>query len=173
MHKLIRHWVIVVTLIFFCCILWSCDDGIAPITTSSGESVAKAYGFRGTVDFRNWPPQDSIVDLRVVAFISSSPSDIIGEVLSGRAEYSETLQPYAADSIPYTLYLRRIQPGLVRYIVVAQQYGPDIQADWRVLTLYNQDADTTKPDSLLIIADSVLTGINLLVDFNNIPLLPE
>jgi hypothetical protein len=167
MNQQLRQWVGVIT-VLFCLMISSCDDGIAPTVPESGGTIAP-YGFKGIVDFKNWPAPESIVDLRVVAFEKSPPVDILSEVLSRRAEFTDTLKPYGADSIPYTLYLRSIPAGFVRYIVVAQQYGPNIQTDWRMLTFYNQDADTSRPDSLLIIADSVISGINLHVDFNSLP----
>ena len=167
-----RGWMFPIICILTCFITWSCDEGIAPVIKTGGGENKSLYGFSGIVDFANWPPRDSIVDLRLVAFKNFPPGDIATEVLAGRAEYTDTLKPFGADSIPYTLYLRRIQPGVVRYIVVAQQYGPNIQTDWRMLAFYSQDADTPQPDSLNINADSVLTGINLHVDFNNIPTQP-
>ena len=154
---------------FFALLCPACDQGLSP-----GTSVRQipVYGISGTVHFKNWPPADSIVDLRVVSFKTFPSQDILSEVLKGKAAYTETLQPYGADSIPYTLVLSRLPPGAFAYTVVAQQFGQNITADWRAVGEYHAAGDTSHPGSITVAADSILTGIDIVVDFRQPPPLP-
>ena len=96
MNKKIHYILIFSFLIFF---IEGCDEGISP---EEAPLVAEAHGIKGTLYFTNWPPVDSVIDLRLVAFLNYPPVDIISEVLQGRAKYSDKL-PYGVDSILYLL----------------------------------------------------------------------
>jgi hypothetical protein len=157
---------VIVFLIFFSCISgWKCDEGLAPASISQ----PPPYGIRGTIYFRHWPPSDSIKDLRLAALKNYPVSDIIAEVLQGRARYTDQLQPYGADSLDYTLTLSPLSTGLFPYIAVAMQFGPNIQHDWRVVGVYYANGDTTVPGSVVVPPDSIVPGINIHVDFLNPP----
>ncbi|MBI4549247.1 MAG: hypothetical protein HY707_14795 [Ignavibacteriae bacterium] len=142
--------------------LWGCDKGLAPDETSVQQRL---YGFRGVIYFKNWPPTDSVLDLRVVAFKNYPPPDIVNEVLQGRARFTETLQPHGADSISYTLVINPLPPGIFPYVVVGQRFGSDIMRDWRAVGIYYAEGDTTQPGSVNVLPDSILQGINIYVDF--------
>ena len=150
---------ILFVLIIIC--LVSCDQGLAPVSISVSQS-----GIRGFVYFSHWPPADSVVDLRLAALSHPPSSNIINEVLQGKAQFTSSLSPYAADSIAYTLILT---PGKYVYIGVAQQFGPNIEQDWRVVGVYHAVGEFVKPDSVIVPADSIVNGINVYVDFKNIP----
>ncbi len=152
-----------------CLVSVSCDEGLSP--QEPGQQTPR-YGISGTVHFRNWPPSDSIVDLRVVSFKNYPSNDIFNEVLQGRAGFTSTLQPYAADSIPYTLVLSPIPPGPFAYTVVAQRYGQDINTDWRAVGVFHAPGDTA-PGGIIVPTDSILPGINIDVDFLHPPPPPE
>jgi len=140
--------------------------GISPET---GGLSPLPYGISGMIYFRNWPPTDSIRDLRLVAFKNYPSQSIVTEVLQGSARYTETLQPYKADSIAYTLLLSPLPPGKIAFIAVGQQFGPNVQADWRLVGEY---VDTASQGAVFVPADSIISGINIRVDFNNISSLP-
>jgi hypothetical protein len=154
----------ILTSVLFLLLLIGCDQGVAPAPELG--TPAALYGISGMIDFQHWPPRDSIIDLRLVAFKTYPPQDILTEVLQGRARYTGTLTPYGADSIAYTLYLTPLPPGPLAYIVVAEQFGSNIQADWRVVGVYG---DSTGPFSVTVPADSVLENVNLHVDFEHLP----
>jgi hypothetical protein len=144
----------------------ACDQGLSPEGSSHPTPV---YGFRGTVHFKNWPPRDSIVDLRVVSFKHHPSQNILDDVLQGRAGFTPRLQPYGADSIAYTLILSPIPAGAFAYTAVAQQFGQNINTDWRAVGLYLSAGDTSGPGSISVPGDSVISGIDIFVDFNNPP----
>jgi hypothetical protein len=127
------------------------------------------YGISGTIYFKNWPPSDSVVDLRVVSFKDTLSSDILNQVLQGKAGYSGTLQPYGADSISYTLVLSPIPPGPFSYTAVAQRFGPNINTDWRAVGTYSDGPDSTHPGSITVPTEGILSGINIHVDFHHLP----
>jgi len=157
---------VVVFLIFFSCSFgWHCDEGLAP----SSVSQLPQYGIRGTIYFANWLPSDSIRDLRLAALKNYPVSDIIAEVLQGRARFTEKLQPYGSDSLAYTLILSPLATGLFPYVAVAMQFGPNIQQDWRVVGVYYANGDTTVPGTVDVPSDSIVPGINVHVDFLNPP----
>jgi hypothetical protein len=137
-----------------------CTGGLDP-TTLPVEAV-----IRGTVSFRGtWPPADSLRDLRVVAFQNYPPTDVVGEVLGGRALFSERL-PFFVESAPYELRVER-PPVTFRYLIVAQQYGPDLFRHWRVVGVYGRDP--TQPESLRVEPGEVYPRVDIVVDFDHLP----
>ncbi len=150
---------------FALCFSAGCDQGLEP-------EPPPQYGIAGTIDFRNWPPSDSIRDLRLVAFKKFPTGDIVTEVLQGKARFTPSLAPYGAPAIPYSLILAPLQPGTFEYIVVAQQFGPNVFSDWRPVGVYYNSGDTTKPGSLFVPANQVVQGVNINVDFRSPPAPP-
>jgi len=144
----------------------ACDQGLSP---ESAATHGPVYGISGTIFFKNWPPADSVLDLRVVSFKNSPSQDILDEVLQGRAGYTETLQPYGADSVHYTLVLSPIPPGAFAFTAVAQRFGPNVRADWKAVGEYYVNGDTSRPGTIIVPADSILPGIDIRVDFRNPP----
>ncbi len=145
-----------------------CDEGLKPTI------VARSGRFSGDIHFRNWPPRDSLFDLRLVAFRSFPPRDIVSEVLSGQAVVypglgDSSLGPYFVDSLHYEVI---VPTGRYEYVAVAHQYGPNVNADWRPVGQYDLDADPATPSPIEIVADSTLTGIDIRVDFKNPPFAP-
>ena len=154
--------VFVVCMLFF----WCCEQGLSPETAVQ---QLPPYGIKGVVYFKNWPPADSIRDLRLAALKNSPSSDVINEILQGRARYTETLVPYGADSIVYQLILTPLATGIFPYVAVAQQFGPNLQKDWRVVGVYYKGGDTTMPGAVDVPADSIVPMINISVDFLHLP----
>ncbi len=146
-----------------------CDQGLAPqIQTRQ----IPPYGISGTIYFKNWPPADSILDLRLAALQRYPVQDLFGEILQGRARYSPALAPYGVDSLNYTLILNPLPPGEFPLVGVAEQFGPNLRTDWRVVGIYYAMGDTTKPGTVTVPADSIVPGINVTVDFLHLPPFP-
>jgi len=142
--------------------LTGCNQGVGP-------EPLPQYGISGVVKFRNWPPRDSVVDLRLVAFKNFSSQNIIAQLLAGEARFTDSLKPYGAASIHYTLLLSPLQPGNLSYIAVAQRFGASLFADWRAVGVFYRSGDTTHPGSVFVPANAVVPGINIDVDFSNPP----
>jgi hypothetical protein len=147
----------------------SCDGGLAPPERAEGPPY-----LTGLITYRNWPPADSIVDLRLVLFVNYPPGDIVQEVLSGRAVVhpplgDTSLVPFFVDSLRYGL---TAPAGTYAYVVVAQQFGPNIRQDWRAVGQYDLDADPSVPTPVTLADGDTTRGINILVDFLNPPPTP-
>ncbi len=158
-----EHRSLTVTWFFLLAVLVTgCDNGLSPDLASIDP------GFSGTLRVvSDFPPPDSVRDLRVVAFKVYPPKDIVFEVLSGRAVFSESLK---ADSvvIPYIVQQPGIE-GKYPYVVVARQYGPDVMNDWHVVGVYTKTNDPKKPDGIIIKPNQVTKGIDITIDFYHLP----
>ncbi|GBD06501.1 hypothetical protein HRbin21_00294 [bacterium HR21] len=144
--------------------LCGCTGGLDPAMVPVEAKISGTVWFRGP-----WPPPDSLLDLRVVAFQVYPPTNVLEEVLGGRALFSERLP--AAPSVERASYEITVpQPPMVfRYIIVAQQYGPDIFRHWRVIGVYTRDTVSYRPDSLWVEPGGVYPNVNIQVDFERLP----
>ena len=159
-------------LFFIIVFIWpqSCDHGLAP---SDAEEVIST-GIRGTIEYSNtWPADSTLFNLKLVVFkeIPIDSTQVITDVISGEAtvfpeNLSENL-PYYVDSTPYGLTL---EPGYYAYIVVVQQYGTIYQ--WQVVGQYDETPADSLPTGITVFADSMLTDIDISVDWNNPPFQP-
>lgn len=143
----------------------SCDEGLKP-------TVPVDFGrFTGLIRYKNWPPRDSLVDLRVVAFRVFPPRDIVGELFQGRAIVypglgDTALVPFFVDSLRYTV---AAPVGRYEYVIVAQQYGANVNSDWRAVGQYDLDTNLAVPSPIMVAPDSVTSDINIDVDFLHPP----
>lgn len=153
-------------LVLFSLLLTSCENGLSPETTAA--PAVKNYGISGVIHFRNWPPNDSVLDLRLAVLKDTSINNLLNDVLQGKARYTNTIH-YGVDSEKYTLLLPPLSPGIFPLVGVAQQYGPDIQKDWRVVGLYYANNDSSAPGAVVVPADSIVPNINITVDFSRPP----
>jgi len=66
-------------LMAFLVLVFGCDRGLAPITEDTG--------FSGTITFKNWPPPEQVLELRLVAFeqYPADSSGIIAALLNSQA----------------------------------------------------------------------------------------
>lgn len=143
------------------CLLWAvsgCDHGLAPPLIKPG--------FGGRIAYQGkWPPADSIQRLAVVAFKRFPPTNIVLDVLSGEAVYDTAL----ARNVEVQEYKIFADPGTFEYVVVAQQYGPNIFSDWRVIGVYTDDPERRRPKAVVIPPGTFVPNININVDFHNLP----
>ncbi|HTO93060.1 MAG TPA: hypothetical protein VMM80_01770 [Bacteroidota bacterium] len=150
--------------------LWAgCNEELGPVDTPSG--------FSGTIRFRHWPSADSLHDMRIVAFVSF-PTDSAGILptllAGGGAVYPAigTKFPTMVDSLPYlftTASGTNLQVGTYAYVIVAQQYGPNVLADWRPVGVYAAAPGTFLPAALRVVLHHVQEGVDMDVDFSNLP----
>lgn len=150
--------------------MFACDHGIDPGEPEDNSTPTNPTGIEGKIYYQNWPPLDSLYNLKLVVFKNYPPGDIVGEVTGGSAiAYPEVLDenlPYNVDSTNYTLEL---SSGIYEYIAVAQQYGPYLFLDWRAVGQYDTTLQDSIPTAITVIDDSMLSKINIYVDFDSLP----
>ncbi|NOX36706.1 MAG: hypothetical protein GXO78_04135 [Calditrichaeota bacterium] len=145
--------------------LLGCNQGLSP--EAAGPSIT---GISGTIYFKNWPPADSLFDLRLVVFKTFPPENIVEAVVNQEAfAYPPITQKEGLPlNVQQTDYLMELPPGRYEYIVVAWQYGPNVFSDWRAAGQYDTDEDPN-PTAVDIQEGELLTNIDIDVDFENLP----
>jgi hypothetical protein len=162
-----KHLYLVLILTF---IVLGCNHGLGPEEIKPEE---KKTGISGTIWFQNWPPVDSLQHLRLVAFKSFPPADIVTELTSGQAYAYPTISdtnnlPFFVDS---TDYIFELPVGTYEYITVAQHYLTVLLVGWRSVGQYDTD-ETPEPSPVTVLQDSLLPDIDIRVDFRNLPIQP-
>lgn len=146
-----------------------CESEIGPLHGASG--------FSGLIRFRNWPPADSVHDMRLVAF-ESYPADsagILTTLLAGHgAVYPAigTKFPSFVDSLAYeftTASGTNLQVKSYEYVIVAQQFGPNVLADWQPVGVFTVSPGSFIPAPVRVILHHVNPGVDIQVDFHNLP----
>ena len=145
-----------------------CDGGLDPTAVPPNAELGGRLTVRGGVE--SYPPRDSLLDLRVVAF-RTIPRDtsIIAAVLSGQAYFTTSS---VLDSSHYRIVIPfgdgTSEPLRLEYIAVAQQYGPNIFRDWRVVGVYASDSLWT-PKALTLTRGERRMDVDITIDFRNPP----
>jgi hypothetical protein len=153
-------------------LMGGCDKGLGPINEPSG--------FGGVIHFKNWPPADSVRDLRVVAFeqFPADSSGILASLLTGHgAVYPADLTakgslPKFVDNAPYEFTTKNginLKVQQYSYIVVAQLYGPNSFTDWRPAGVYTTEAGTFNPSPIRVLLHRITPNVDIEVDFHNPP----
>lgn len=125
-------------------------------------------GFGGTITVTStWPPADSLMDLRVVAFRHYPPTGILEDFLAGRVEFSDALQMNVRAQ-DYAIRKDTLR-GTFAYVVVAQQYGPNPFEHWRVVGVHTVPGTAWTPAPVLLEAGTVRQGVNVTVNFYHLP----
>lgn len=136
------------------CVLVSCQEGLEPINKAT---------IQGKIRIISELPNDSLIkDLRVVAFQKYPPQDIVTEVLTGRAIFTESLLPIINKESSYKIEIENY-PITFEYFVVARQWGTLF--DWDVVAIYTKDTINYIPEKLIINKPQTLY-IDFIVDFN-------
>jgi hypothetical protein len=159
--------ILVFLLIINTIIITQCGGhGLAPPTAITG--------FGGVIHFRNWPTSDSLDYLRLVAFRNYPPTDIINDVVFGRAyvfpPINDTTE-LAYRNNDSTNYKMILPAGIYQYIVVVQHYNSTLlDTFWRVVGLYSTVQDSTLPRTLEVKESVFIDSVNINVDFHkNLP----
>ncbi len=153
-------------LLVFVVILVACDHGIDP-----GDIEPPAQGISGTIHYYNWPPQNTLFDLRLIVFNDYPPGDIWFQITQSKAF---VYPPIGPDNLPYfedsTDFIMQLEVGTYEYVVIAQQVGPSYTIeDWRAVGQYDTTLLDTIPTAITIEKDSLLQEINIIVDFDSLP----
>lgn len=145
----------------------SCDKGIEP---SASPSLVGT--FTGRITFANWDSAGALFDLRLVAARGFPLSaNVLNEILAGRIvayppPNDTSHLPYNVDSVRYAFTLGA---GTWEYVGVAQQFGPNLNQDWRAVGQYDLDSNLTIPTPVLVAANETTYNIDIHVDFANLP----
>ncbi len=142
----------------------ACDHGLGPTT--------EITGMRGSISYLNWPPPDSLLDLRLVVFKNYPPENILLTVLTDTAFVYPGLEVPAPGLPLYvdtTVFKMEVDPGTYDYVVVAQRFGPEVTADWRAVGQYDTMLSDSLPTAITITRGELLKDINIVVDFNQLP----
>lgn len=149
--------------------LWSCDHGLGP---DDSKVLPTVTGISGTIYYANWPDASNLYDLRLVVFNNFPPPDILNAVVNNQAT---VYPPLGADALPFfvdsTEYTLPLPAGTYDYVVVAQQFGPLITTDWLAAGQYDVTPDSL-PTAIEVITDSLAVGIDIYVDFDQLPIQP-
>lgn len=152
-----------ILLILLTTLLISCDGGLNP------EIERNAY-ITGRIVFISprdkFPAKDSLKDLRVVCFKDYPPKNIIEDVLTGKAYFTETPLSYDLDTVPFQIKITD-PPVMLKYIVAAQNYGSLLQ--WRAIGVYHINQDTITP---INVEKGKKYEIEIQVDWEKIPYQP-
>lgn len=149
-------------------LLCHCNGGLDPTALPPNAELGGRLTVRGGNE--SYPPRDSILDLRVVAFRTMPrDSSIIAAVLAGQAYFTPTS---ILDSTRYTISISFTEgtpePLRLEYIAVAQQYGPNVFRDWRVVGVYASDSLWT-PKAVVLTRGERRSDIDITIDFRNPP----
>jgi hypothetical protein len=161
----------------FLVLVFGCDRGLAPITEDTG--------FSGTITFRNWPPPEQVLELRLVAFeqypadssgiiaaLLNSQAAIYPHVTTGVAAALEVLGNRSADTVNYTFTAEGTilkKDATYNYVVLAWRYGANYFADWAPAGVYTETPGTFTPASVIVRERRMRKDVNITVDFNNPP----
>ena len=145
--------------------VFSCDHGLKPLE----EKSSQMSGISGTISYINWPT-DSLFGLRLVVFEKYPPDSIRAELEEERAHvfpgFLEEGLPFYVDT---TTYIMELDPGYYEYVVVAQQYGSNILADWLAAGQYDTIFTDELPTPITVISGELLDNINIQVNFDSLP----
>lgn len=159
----LSNWLISILLI----VTVSCDKGLAPET----ENVEP--GFSGTITFTgDWP--EDVTATHIVLFRDPliSEEDFSAENLifiSEEIEFGTRLFNYSTLE---NALIGNVVPGEYAYLAVAQTNSQFISLEreaWMVAGVYYNDGDTSQPGTVIVPANTFVTGMNITCDFNNPP----
>ena len=153
------------------------DLGLTPINDPSG--------FKGVIHFTNWPAADSVLELRLVIF-KNYPSDstnlivtVLNALINGEGDI--VIYPvigttgwqgrYSTDSLAYTITTSgtTLQVGQYNYVALAWRYGTNYMTDWKLAGVYSLTNDVNAPSPLRVLLHKTTGGIDINVDFHNLP----
>ena len=160
----------IILIIFAAAIIISCDRGLSP-----EQETSQFTGVSGTIYFQNWPPPDSLFDIRLVLFpVFPADSSIMDDIIAGRATVYPGLSddnrlPLNVDSLNYQVQL---EAGTYEYFAVAHQYGSNVFSDWQVVGHYDTTGQDLLPTAIYVEEGQLLEGITIFADFDSVLVRP-
>lgn len=155
-HFYIISFVLIFSALFF---FAGCEGGLEPPPVEPEPTGV----ITGIVTYSgNWPPADSLEDLRFVPLksVPQTAQDIFADI--NNLVFSEQLDFFVERD---TFRVEKVQNGAYIYNSIAQKFGNNIFEDWRPVGLYEEN------DGVIIINDDTVS-ISIHVDFENLPPFP-
>ncbi|MCX7879211.1 MAG: hypothetical protein N2517_00935 [Ignavibacteria bacterium] len=167
LKKICCHKIIFITLLLNL-LTFSCYEGLDP-TKEISESFVKGKVIV-TSGKSSWYAPDSAYELRVVGFKKYPPTDILGEILTGNAFFTDTL-PRFLDTIPFNIKFQK-PPLEIQYLVAALRYDTSI-FKWKVIGVFSDDTSFERtPRKLFIEKGKIIENVVIYVDFRRLPKQP-
>ncbi|HLA68601.1 MAG TPA: hypothetical protein VJN65_02780 [Bacteroidota bacterium] len=149
------------------CILLSCDGGLTlPPEVEPGLS--------GSLTVQGpWPPQDSVKTLWIFAS-QIFPLDS-SKIASGILANKILLYPSIAESLPYNFtslsFNFALPPATYYYVGVLQRFGDNLldPNSYRVVGVNSDPGSPGIPRTVTVQEFEVVTGMNVTIDFYNLP----
>ncbi len=141
-------------------LLASCQSGLNPEIQKDSKLLGKLIFTSGRASF---PPKDSIKDMRVVAFKTYPPTNVVADVLTGNAFFTDETLDYSKDTVDFEITIPN-PPVELHYIVAGYQYGSIME--WRVIGVYHKGTDSI---TSLKTEKGKNYEIEIFVDWNNLP----
>ncbi len=144
-------------------LLGACGEGLEPNFATFPENQSTIYG---TITFKGqWPPIDSLKDLRVIGIKNFPPKDFQTAFFSGDILFTESSLDFFTNSVDYVITIADA-PLTVEYLAVAQNYGGLLE--WKSVGVY-QENDVP---NILNVEKGKSIEANFTVDFDNLPQQP-
>ena len=149
-------------------VLLSCDKGLSPVTVQP-----PGTGIGGTIHYvSSWPPRDSIYELWVAAIPKlpedSSENSFVQDYFNGTIKLSDTLSRFDDSGSVRAFKIVGMSPQTYDYVGVIQQYGPSY-TDLRVIGIYGYSTTHPFPSPVTVTEGASTDGLEIVVDFKNIP----
>ncbi len=164
-----RKAIISAAIVLLLC-LFSCGEGLSPTSEDQSDAPKESY-IHGSVYYKGGEESfpDSVFGIFVAAFktMPTDSSGIIEELMSGNAYFNLNSLPYPADSSVFSLEIPD-PPTTLEYIILSMQYDSSSIEAQRVIGVYTESGDNTKPSALKIERDTSY-NITIYVDFDNLP----
>ncbi len=145
--------------------LASCQEGLEPPSPDEKSFIGGQITFVGGSE--NWPPEDSVFAVRVVAFKDYPPKDIMTELLSGNAYFTMESLPFYVDNANYSIEITDT-PVTIEYIAVALQFTDAITSQIAI-GVYTVTGDRSQPTPVEILRGQTINDLDIEVDFDNLP----
>jgi hypothetical protein len=150
--------------------LVTCQEGLAP---DSGSCTTKKSFLNGIIKYKGgkerFPDSSMIFGIYVAAFkeIPEDSAGILHEILSGNVYVEFESEPYPVDSSEFSLEISDA-PVNIEYIACTMQTDSSDYLKQRVIGIYTQSGDNTKPSELMVETGKTYRII-INVDFDNLP----
>lgn len=153
--------------VVLCSVLLSCDGGLT-LPPDIEPGLSGALTVQGA-----WPPQDSVKTLWIFAS-QIFPIDS-SKVASGILTNKILLYPSIVESLPYNFsslsFNFALPPGTYYYIGVLQRFGEGLldPKSYRVVGVYSDVGSPGIPRTVAVHEFEVVSGVNVTIDFYNLP----
>lgn len=152
-----------ITIFILLALFSGCDEGLKP------PQQIKSY-LKGTIYYiggkDNWPPADSVQEIRVVAFKNYPPGDILSEIINNNAYFTLDPLPTFVDKSDFSIEIHN-PPVTIKYLVCALRYGNILE--WKAIGFLKSKIDTTQPEQIEVKQNEVIDSLIIYVDFKNLP----